>query len=166
MWFGIPKCSPTPMLGFQDSYSECMQFLVKIIVPFYYMKDFFVYCFMTGISGEGAHFASTMPLIPCPSRRKGVTNIHWRWLVNSLNSVKYQNASLYYVYASVSLRQTSSVWRYAVLILWGETTGWSSEWATAAQNAFHEIWTCGFDPYRCYRVNSIGTWRATSATWR
>ena len=40
MWFGIPKCSPTPMLGFKDSYSECMQFLVKIIVPFYYMKTF------------------------------------------------------------------------------------------------------------------------------
>ena len=97
MWFGIPKCSPTPMLGFKDSYSECMQFLVKIIVPFSLYEDFFVYCFVTGISGKGAHFASTMPLIPCPSRRKGVTNIHWRWLVNSLNSVKYQNASLYYV---------------------------------------------------------------------
>ena len=40
MWFRIPKCSPTPMLGFKDSYSECMQFLVKIIVPFYYMKTF------------------------------------------------------------------------------------------------------------------------------
>ena len=76
-----------PCRVFKDSHSECMLLLVTIFAVFYHFETFFLYSFVDGISGKGVHFAWIMPLIPCSSLQKGVTNIYWPWLVNPLNSV-------------------------------------------------------------------------------